>query len=598
MSSNYKVIKLLGEGSYGKAFLCENQSTNLTCVIKQIVVEGMSDKEKEDVFNEAAILGKLDHQNIIKLFEVFDSKVPKHTLNIVTEYADGGDLAEKIKSQNNKPFTEQEILDYFTQICLALKHIHEKKIIHRDLKSGNVFLMKSGLVKLGDFGIAKGFQNTMDKAKTMVGTPYYLSPEIIENKPYDAKSDIWSLGVLLYEMMTFKMPFNANSLPNLSLKIMRGNYAPPPSVYTRDLREIVSRCLMVNPSRRPRIQEILSMPIIQNRIRNFLDEVQYNKEFSRTIAKKYKENKKNQVVKSKENAISGITSAETGPSIISGNSIKINNISKNSNNQNKNQQILNYFKQKNSKKEAKEKEKEKKHQGFKDFLAEAKKTKKWGGVDQKQFNESGVLWGKNQENQKPLAKNMYKDEENTKTNDLNALLESYDVEKITEEQYDKVRFLNDLNKELNENKEEKDSDNEDNNNNDIKKIKIINNNEGNENKIIMEEGMEPINQEGKNQTIKEVDSDNDEEYSSEFKEIELMRIELEKSLGLNLFKAAYHYVDNDTDRKEIKYDKDKVEGKIKKDFVNKGFTEKEIESAIQKIPEIFAIVLKERIIEQ
>ena len=598
MSSNYKVIKLLGEGSYGKAFLCENQSTNLTCVIKQIVVEGMSDKEKEDVFNEAAILGKLDHQNIIKLFEVFDSKVPKHTLNIVTEYADGGDLAEKIKSQNNKPFTEQEILDYFTQICLALKHIHEKKIIHRDLKSGNVFLMKSGLVKLGDFGIAKGFQNTMDKAKTMVGTPYYLSPEIIENKPYDAKSDIWSLGVLLYEMMTFKMPFNANSLPNLSLKIMRGNYAPPPSVYTRDLREIVSRCLMVNPSRRPRIQEILSMPIIQNRIRNFLDEVQYNKEFSRTIAKKYKENKKNQVVKSKENAISGITSAETGPSIISGNSIKINNISKNSNNQNKNQQIMNYFKQKNSKKEAKEKEKEKKHQGFKDFLAEAKKTKKWGGVDQKQFNESGVLWGKNQENQKPLAKNMYKDEENTKTNDLNALLESYDVEKITEEQYDKVRFLNDLNKELNENKEEKDSDNEDNNNNDIKKIKIINNNEGNENKIIMEEGMEQINQEGKNQTIKEVDSDNDEEYSSEFKEIELMRIELEKSLGLNLFKAAYHYVDNDTDRKEIKYDKDKVEGKIKKDFVNKGFTEKEIESAIQKIPEIFAIVLKERIIEQ
>ena len=598
MSSNYKVIKLLGEGSYGKAFLCENQSTNLACVIKQIVVEGMSDKEKEDVFNEAAILGKLDHQNIIKLFEVFDSKVPKHTLNIVTEYADGGDLAEKIKSQNNKPFTEQEILDYFTQICLALKHIHEKKIIHRDLKSGNVFLMKSGLVKLGDFGIAKGFQNTMDKAKTMVGTPYYLSPEIIENKPYDAKSDIWSLGVLLYEMMTFKMPFNANSLPNLSLKIMRGNYAPPPSVYTRDLREIVSRCLMVNPSRRPRIQEILSMPIIQNRIRNFLDEVQYNKEFSRTIAKKYKENKKNQVVKSKENAISGITSEETGPSIISGNSIKINNISKNSNNQNKNQQILNYFKQKNSKKEAKEKEKEKKHQGFKDFLAEAKKTKKWGGVDQKQFNESGVMWGKNQENQKPLAKNMYKDEENTKTNDLNALLESYDVEKITEEQYDKVRFLNDLNKELNENKEEKDSDNEDNNNNDIKKIKIINNNEGNENKIIMEEGMEQINQEGKNQTIKEVDSDNDEEYSSEFKEIELMRIELEKSLGLNLFKAAYHYVDNDTDKKEIKYDKDKVEGKIKKDFVNKGFTEKEIESAIQKIPEIFAIVLKERIIEQ
>ena len=594
MSSNYKVIRLLGEGSFGKAFLCENQSTNLICVIKQIVVEGMNQKEKDDVFNEATILGKLDHQNIIKFFEVFDSKIPKHTLNIVTEYADGGDLSEKIKSQNNKPFTESEILDYFTQICLALKHIHEKKIIHRDLKSGNIFLMKSGLVKLGDFGIAKGFKNTMDKAQTMVGTPYYLSPEILENKPYDEKIDIWSLGVLLYEMMTFKMPFNASSLPMLSVKIMRGNYTPPPSVYTKDLREIVSKCLMVNPSKRPTIQEILRMPIIQNRIRNFLDEIQYNKEFSRTIAKKYKENKKNQVIKTRESAVSGLSNEETEPSVISGNSIKISNKNKNKNPK-KNQKILNYFKQKNSKKEEKEKEKEKKQQGFKDFLAEAKKTKKWGGVDQKQFNESGVMWGKNQENQKPKANNMYKDDENTKTNDLNDLLESYDVNKITEEQYDKVRFLNDLNKELE--KEGKDSDNEDNTNNDSKKIKISNNNEG---KIIMDDAIEvnnEKNEKGKNQTIKEVDSDNDEEYSSEFKEIELMRIELEKSLGLNLFKAAYHYVDDDTDRKEIKYDKDKVEEKIKKDFGNKGFTEKEIESAIQKIPEIFAIVLKERIIE-
>ena len=112
MTSNYKVERLLGEGSFGKAFLCTNQSTNITCVIKQIVIEGMSQKEQQDVINEATILGKLDHPNIIKLFEAFESKVPKHTLNIVTEYADDGDLSEKIKSQNNKPFTESDILDY------------------------------------------------------------------------------------------------------------------------------------------------------------------------------------------------------------------------------------------------------------------------------------------------------------------------------------------------------------------------------------------------------------------------------------------------------------------------------------------------------
>ena len=589
MSSSYNVIKLLGEGSFGKAFLCEKG--DMKCVIKQIQTDDMSQKDKNDVFNEAKILQKLDHQNIIKFIEFFESTKPKPTLNIVTEYADDGDLSEKIKSQKNQPFTETEILDYFTQICLALKHIHEKKIIHRDLKSGNIFLMKSGLVKIGDFGISKGFERTMDKARTMVGTPYYLSPEILENKPYDSKTDIWSLGVLLYEMMTFKMPFNANSLPMLSVKIMRGNYTPPPSVYTKDLREIVSKCLTVKPSRRPTIQEILAMPIVQNRIKNFLDENNYNKEFSKTIAKKYKENKKNQVIQSKENAITGLDNIETQPSTISGNSIKINNVDKkNNNNNNNNKKILDYFKQKNSKKDKVEKEKEKKRKDFQNFLNEAKKTKKWGGIDQKQFNESGVMWGKNQDNQKPLANNMYKDDEVTKSNDLNDLIESYDVNKITEEQYEKIKYLNNLNNIVNN---EKESDNEDDNDNDNKKsIK----DENSESKIIIGENIDVTK--GKNQTIKEVDSENDEDYSAEFKEIELMRIELEKAIGLNLFKAAYRYVDDATDKKDIKYDKDKVEEKIKNDFGDKGFTEEEIDSAIQKIPDIFAILKKEITIDQ
>ena len=598
MTSNYKRIKTLGEGSYGKAILCQSEVDGTICVIKQIVIEGMSQKEIDDVYNEANILEKLDHQNIIKFFEIFKSSTPKLSLNIVTEYADGGDLSEKIKEQNNKPFKESEILDYFTQICLALKHIHEKKIIHRDLKSGNVFLMKSGLVKLGDFGIAKGFQNTLDKAKTMVGTPYYLSPEILENKPYDSKTDIWSLGVLLYEMMTFKMPFNANSLPMLSVKIMRGNYTPPPKIYTADLRDIVSKCLNVDPRNRPTIQAILRTPIIQNRIRNFLNEVEYNKEFSKTIAKKYKENKMNQNVKIKEKKIDGITNEdESTPSIISGNSIKVNAASKNSSNNSDKQKIKDYFKMKNSKKEREEKEKEKKSQKFKDFLNEAKKTKKWGGVDQKQFNESGVMWGKNQDKQNPIPKKMYQNEETTKSNDLKALLESYDVNKMTEEHYDKLRFLNNLNKEINE---EKESDNEEGNNNNNTNGKENENgtkNNKDDNKAIVEEGVDKSNQKGKNQSIKEIDSDEFEEYSAGFKELELMRINLEKSLGLELFKTAYRCIDNETHKNEENFDKDIIEEKLKKDFIDKGLNEKDINTAIQKIPEIFAVLKKERDIQ-
>ena len=287
MSKNYKVLKQLGEGAFGKAFLCEKESDDSLCVIKQILIEGMNEQEIADALNESNILKKLNHPYIIKYYDVFKSKKPKHMINIVTEYADGGDLSEKIKERKNKNenFTEKEILDYLTQICLAIKHIHDKKIIHRDLKSENIFLMKNGKVKIGDFGISKIFKKKNDEAKTMLGTPFYLAPEILEGKPYDSSSDIWSLGVILYEIMTFQLPFNANSLPMLTVKIIRGNYIPPPSIYIKDLRELVSKCLTTDPIKRPTINEILRIPFVLNRIKSFLDEVQYNKEFAKNMKK-------------------------------------------------------------------------------------------------------------------------------------------------------------------------------------------------------------------------------------------------------------------------------------------------------------------------
>ena len=569
MSLNYKKIQQLGEGSFGKAFLCKRESDDSLCVIKQILIEGMDKKEKDDVLNESIILAKLDHQNIIKFFEVFESNKPKHMVNIVTEYADGGDLSEKIKEKKNKNnnFTESEILDYFTQICLAIKHIHEKKIIHRDLKSGNIFLMKNGLVKLGDFGIAKRFQKTMDKAKTFIGTPYYLSPEIINGKPYDSKSDIWSLGVLLYEMMTFKMPFNANSLPMLSVKIMRGQYIPPPTIYTKDLRELVTKCLTVEPKNRPSIQEILRMPIIQNRIRSFLTENQYNKEFNKTITKKYKEKEKT-IIKNKE--IKGLNVDVFNPSVISGNPISNLNIKKSNNNDNR-EQINDFFRQKNLKKEKEEKEKEKKKHEFQDFVKEMRKSKRFGNIGQNQYNESGVMWGKNQENQRPI---LFKEDDN-KTEDinLNDLMNSYDKNQvITEDQYNKARLLDMLDDVVNE---EKDKEKNEDENNDI------------------------VNHEYKNKTIKEEnEQDIDDEYCSEFVKIELERIELEKFLGLNLFKSVYRFLYDESYNKELNIENDEIKNKIKDELKNKGFNDKDIDLTNQKINQIFSLILKEKSIEE
>ena len=348
MKHRYKIVKLLGEGSFGKAYLCENLADNSQCVIKQIPLNDLDEEEKKDTFNEVLILKKVNHSNIIKFIDVFKSSRPVNTLNIVTEYADDGDLNQKIEKlrQKKSPFTEKEILNYLTQICLALNHIHKKKIIHRDLKSGNIFLTKSGLVKLGDFGISKGFKNTWEKARTKVGTPYYLSPEIINSKPYDSKSDIWALGVLIYEMMTFKMPFNAINLPALSLKILRGIYQPPPSYYSKDLINLVKLCLNLEPKRRPSAETILKMDFIKKRICGYLDEINFNENLSMTVIKKFKEKKENE--KNKKLNFLKNKKGENNKNKSDNNVNKNIKINFNNNYDNDKGKLIKFFKKKNS----------------------------------------------------------------------------------------------------------------------------------------------------------------------------------------------------------------------------------------------------------
>lgn len=120
------------------------------------------------------------------------------------EFCECGDLASAIKEKKKAggTFTEEEILNWFIQICIALEYIHGRKILHRDIKSQNIFLTSNGTVKLGDFGISKLLESTNEAAMTVVGTPYYMSPEVCENKPYTFKSDVWALGCVLYELCT------------------------------------------------------------------------------------------------------------------------------------------------------------------------------------------------------------------------------------------------------------------------------------------------------------------------------------------------------------------------------------------------------------
>ena len=223
----YKKVSTLGTGSFGTAYQVECQSNTSNAVIKSAGIQQMSDEERKETLREAKILAVLNHPNIIRFREVYKTK--KGKLCIVMDYADNGDLQSKIKDKHkNKKngaldyFSEDTVLNWFTQICLAIKHCHDRKILHRDLKSQNIFMTKKNIIKLGDFGIARVLSNTRSKAKTVVGTPYYLSPEIIESHPYSFKSDVWSLGVLLYEMCALCPPFNASSLHQLAQRIIKG----------------------------------------------------------------------------------------------------------------------------------------------------------------------------------------------------------------------------------------------------------------------------------------------------------------------------------------------------------------------------------------
>ena len=617
MKATYKIINFLGEGSFGRAYLAQCDNDNNKYVIKQITLEGMDDEEKRETFNEAKILKKLDHPNIIKFKEVFLQRQPKPALNIVTEYADGGDLGQKIEKQKKVkvPLSEAQILDYITQICLALQHIHKKKIIHRDLKSGNIFLMKSGIVKVGDFGIAKGLQSTWEKAKTFVGTPYFLSPEIINNQPYDNKSDIWALGVLLYELMTFQMPFNAVSLPMLSIKINRGVYKAPPSTYSSDIRNLLKKCLTVNPDKRPSIDEILKLPLIKNRINNFLKEVQYDQDLHTTIAKKYKEERKKLKHKYK------IVNKDKDQKNKNDNEIKANdNIKQNNpiNNSNKNDTIkMDEIKinEKNniSNNTTKEKNENKRMESDKNkvgaFFKNKKSTRKKDiSVPNPSNRENNVQSKENNSNQKLnndlnetnfliqkkdsnfiQGKKYTEDEINKKIQEkgykdlLNEKNGNLDVEKMNEDQYDQLRLLNNLHKVANN--LEQDSDNELSVSSSM--ASSSNANEESENILIDTSNLK------EDKTKNEI-NENKEIYKEEKKEIENIQKENEKEIGQDLVKDVINLLDKYCDKNLVQFDRKLIENKIQ-ELKMKGYEQNKLEKAKEKIDEIFAILMKEKI---
>ena len=260
----YKIKEKIGVGSYGKVYKVEKE--NIIYVLKQIPLNNATDIES--IKNEATILSSLNSEYVVKYYESF---IEDNNLNIIMEYCEGGDLSTymkqyKAKILSNKSYNsfsslilpENLIWKMFIQISLGLYHIHKKKILHRDLKTLNIFLTKDYNCKIGDLGVAKILNGT-NHANTFVGTPYYLSPEICEEKPYNEKSDVWALGCILYEMVTFKHPFNASNQAALYIKILKGKYETINVKCSNDIRKIIDLLLEKNYYKRPFIKDVICM---------------------------------------------------------------------------------------------------------------------------------------------------------------------------------------------------------------------------------------------------------------------------------------------------------------------------------------------------
>ena len=262
---NFQIINKLGNGAYSEVFKVRRVEDNKIYALKRVKLKNLKEKEKYNSLNEIRILASIKSPFIISYKEAFFTDSDK-SLNLVMEYADSGDLYRKIKHYKKYKlfFEEKDIWKIFIQITRGLKSLHNLNILHRDFKSANIFLFSTGEAKIGDLNVSKIMNKGLGNTQT--GTPYYASPEVWNNSPYDCKSDIWSLGCILYEMLTLNPPFNADDFEGLYKKVMAGKYNKINSRYSEDMNELLKLLFKIDPKERPNCDEILKLDFIRKRI--------------------------------------------------------------------------------------------------------------------------------------------------------------------------------------------------------------------------------------------------------------------------------------------------------------------------------------------
>jgi len=264
----YQIIKKIGEGSYAKIYKVKKDSSDKTYVLKNIPVSEEDYSSMKEILNESSILSTCDNIYVVKYY---DSFFYCGTFNIITEFCPYGDLFGYIKfyKERGSKIEEKIIWIIFIQLSLGLSYLHHKKILHRDIKTKNIFIKNNLTVKIGDFGIAKILNSTSSYAHTFIGTPYYISPELCKDQPYNDKSDVWSLGCVLYELCTLNHPFEGGTQVEIYEKIMTQKFKAISPDYSLELKKMVDLLLEKDEKKRPKMKDILKMKCVIDRANKY-----------------------------------------------------------------------------------------------------------------------------------------------------------------------------------------------------------------------------------------------------------------------------------------------------------------------------------------
>ncbi|XP_036241138.1 STE20-like serine/threonine-protein kinase isoform X3 [Molothrus ater] len=259
----WEIIGELGDGAFGKVFKAQNKETKVLAAAK--VIDTKSEEELEDYMVEIDILASCDHANIVKLLDAF---YYENNLWILIEFCAGG-AVDAVMLELERPLTEPQIKVVCRQTLEALNYLHENKIIHRDLKAGNILFTLDGDIKLADFGVSAKNTRTIQRRDSFIGTPYWMAPEVVmcetsKDRPYDYKADIWSLGITLIEMAQIEPPHHELNPMRVLLKIAKSD--PPtlaqPSKWSSDFKDFLKKCLEKNVDARWSASQLLQHPFV------------------------------------------------------------------------------------------------------------------------------------------------------------------------------------------------------------------------------------------------------------------------------------------------------------------------------------------------